>query len=126
MRAPSRSRVNWPGSSATWRPNSTTSGTVSEASFVGTWGTDDPHEPHLVIAADGTVTGSDGCNTLNGAWEFDAEDGTIEFDRMVSTMMACEGVDQSLGQLDSASVDGDTLTFYGDDDVELTTLPRTE
>lgn len=94
------------------------------SAFVGTWGTDAPQQPFLVIAADGTVTGSDGCNSLTGSWEPD-DDGTIEFDRMASTMMACEGVDQSLGRLDSASVDGDTLTVHDDHGAVVATLPRT-
>ncbi|WP_246150274.1 META domain-containing protein [Agromyces intestinalis] len=92
--------------------------------FIGTWGTDATGEPFLVIADDGTVTGSDGCNRLTGTWEPD-DGGGIEFEGVASTLMACEGVDQSLNRLDSATVDGDTLTVLDDDDVVLVTLTRT-
>ncbi|HEY1104697.1 MAG TPA: META domain-containing protein [Agromyces sp.] len=106
----------------TGSPAPTDAGAAS--AFVGTWGTDGAQQAFLVIAADGTVTGSDGCNSLTGRWE--PEDGDrIEFDQMASTLVACDGVDQSLAQLDSASVDGDTLTVYDDHDAVVATLPRT-
>ncbi|WP_350348120.1 META domain-containing protein [Agromyces sp. G08B096] len=94
------------------------------AAFIGTWGTADATQPHLVIAADGRVTGSDGCNSMGGRWELD-DDGTLEFDEMVMTLMACPGGDQTLNRLDSATVDGDTLTVLDDHGAVLATLPRT-
>lgn len=111
--------------------------------FVGSWGTVDRQSPHLVIASDGTFTGSDGCNTLRGTWQLE-DDGSIEFDDVAMTRMACEGVDQTLNRLDSATVTGDDLTVFedhhdedhdddghddddhhDDDVITLITLPRT-
>ena len=102
----------------------TADGATGADSYVGSWGTVDRQSPHLVIVADGTFTGSDGCNTLRGAWELE-DDGSIEFDDVAMTRMACEGVDQTLNRLDSATVAGDDLTVYGDDVITLITLPRT-
>ncbi|WP_205649404.1 META domain-containing protein [Agromyces sp. LHK192] len=91
---------------------------------VGSWGTADTAQPHLVLAADGTFSGSDGCNAMTGRWEMD-DDGSIEFDDVAMTAKACSGIDQTLNRLDSATVSGDTMTVLGDDDVVLATLPRT-
>jgi copper homeostasis protein (lipoprotein) len=45
-------------------------------------------EPHLVFhSEDGRVTGTGGCNQLNGGYEIDGD--SISFGRMASTMMAC-------------------------------------
>lgn len=79
--------------------------------------------PHLVIAADGSFIGSDGCNAIGGRWELE-DDGAIEFDDVSSTQVGCD-VEQTLGDLDEATVDGDTLTVVDDDDRVITTLPRT-
>lgn len=106
------------GSATPSAPNAAAEG------FVGTWGTADPQQPHLVIAADGTLSGSDGCNQLAGGWEAE-DDGSIEFDDVAITQMACEGGDQTLGRLDSATVSGDTLTVIDDHGTVLATLPRT-
>ncbi|QAY74834.1 META domain-containing protein [Agromyces protaetiae] len=108
-------------------PDSTSgddSAAVTGTGPVGTWGTDDPQQPHLVLGADGTLAGSDGCNALVGTWEQD-DDGSIEFKGVASTLMACPGGDQTLGRLDSATVQGDTMTVIDDHDVILATLPRT-
>lgn len=94
------------------------------ADFVGTWGIADRSHPHLVIAADGTVSGSDGCNAMAGTWEVD-DDGSLEFDDMVMTLMACPGGDQTLNRLDSATVADDLLTVFDDHGAVLATLPRT-
>jgi heat shock protein HslJ len=114
-----------PGPSAVVSPSASTPPSDSAATpsapgaatgvdaFVGSWGTVDRQSPHLVIAADGTFTGSDGCNTLRGTWEPE-DDGSIEFDDVAMTRMACEGVDQTLNRLDSATVAGDELTVYED------------
>ncbi|MFF2388803.1 META domain-containing protein [Agromyces sp. NPDC058104] len=91
---------------------------------VGTWGdAGDPASPSLVLAADGALAGTDGCNRLTGRWE-DEGGGRIEFDDVASTRMACEGVDTWLSALDEATIDGDTMTVLGDDDVVVGTLER--
>ncbi|WP_245561785.1 META domain-containing protein [Agromyces italicus] len=92
---------------------------------VGAWGdTNDATVPSLSLAADGTLSGTDGCNRLIGRWE-DEGGGRIEFDDVASTRMACGGVDTWLSALDEATIDGDTMTVLGDDDVVIGTLERT-
>ncbi|MBO3103621.1 META domain-containing protein [Cellulomonas fengjieae] len=76
----------------------------------------------LELASDGTVTGSDGCNQLNGTWELDDDD--IDFSDLAATMMACEGVDTWLSGADSATLAGDELTVIGENDAVIGTLER--
>lgn len=95
------------------------------AGAVGTWGdTDDATAPSLSLAADSTLAGTDGCNRLTGRWE-DEGGGLIEFDDVMSTEIACEGVDTWLSALDEATIDGDTMTVLGDDGVVIGVLERT-
>ncbi|HWK19403.1 MAG TPA: META domain-containing protein [Microbacteriaceae bacterium] len=79
---------------------------------VGTW-TSSPsasadEAPRLVVGADGSVTGDDGCNALEGRW--DPADAQIAFSDVASTLMACDGVDTWLSGLATATVEGDTMT----------------
>ena len=92
---------------------------------VGTWGdTEAAGEPSLVLAGDGKLSGTDGCNQLSGAWTDD--DDTIAFDNVASTMMACEDVDTWLSKLSTGTVSGDTLTVYDTRGKEIGTLERGE
>lgn len=91
-------------------------------SYEGTWGTDEPGQPHLKLDADGTVTGTDGCNRLMGKWTLG--EGVIHFQQMVSTMMYCEGVDTWLSGAASAKVHGDSLLVFDRGGVEIGTLHR--
>jgi heat shock protein HslJ len=45
--------------------------------------------PTLAFGADGTASGSGGCNTYNGTYAIDGA--TISFGPLISTKMACEG-----------------------------------
>ena len=45
-------------------------------------------QAHLIVAADGTLSGSDGCNLVSGGAK--AASGTIRFADIVTTKMACE------------------------------------
>lgn len=36
--------------------------------FLGTWGTEAERQPYFIIAEEGSVSGSDGCNSLTGSW----------------------------------------------------------
>ena len=87
---------------------------------VGTWGADDG--PHLTLEDGGQLTGHDGCNGLSGTWEPDGTE--VNFVDVVTTLMACEGVDTWLNGLSSATVDGDTLHVFNDDDAEIGSLDR--
>lgn len=94
----------------------------SVASPVGTWGATANQSPQLVLAADGTLNGTDGCNLLSGTWT--DEDGTVIFGSLAATEMFCEGVDTWLLQLTTATVDGDTMTVMGPDGAEVGTLDK--
>ena len=90
----------------------------------GTWGdSSGTNTPYLTLEEDGTLTGSDGCNRLNGTWSVDEAD-QVEFENVASTKMACEGVDDWLSQLSVAEVSGDTMTVLGADGAEIGQLER--
>jgi heat shock protein HslJ len=100
-------------------------GSTATADPVGTWGDPEANgEPSLVLASDGKLTGTDGCNQLSGAWADD--DGTITFENVASTRMFCEDVDDWLSKLDTGTIEGETLTLYGAGGKEIGTLERTE
>ncbi len=81
--------------------------------------------PELTIAADGSVSGSTGCNRMTGSAQ--TSDTTVTFTPMATTRMACpeENMDierQILAVLDgevSYTVDADTLTLREPDDTGL-------
>ncbi len=82
--------------------------------LVGTWvpGGDAAPEAEITLAADGTYTGSDGCNGTSGRWA-QGQDGRLLVTAGVSTMMACDGMHLvGLAMAAWAEVDGDTLTLY--------------
>ncbi|RSZ61985.1 META domain-containing protein [Corynebacterium hylobatis] len=100
-------------------------GCATESSAVepeGTWGTEAQGEPHLVLAGDGRVSGSDGCNRLTGTWEL--VDDQVELGPLASTMMACEGVETWLGGAETLTFDGDTMHVLDGQGAELGTLER--
>lgn len=89
----------------------------------GTWGSDGDGEPQLVLAADGNLSGTDGCNRLMGSWE-QTSDGTVDFGQVALTMMFCEGVDTWLSNLRTGVVDGGTLRILDEAGDEIGTLQR--
>ncbi|GAA1769180.1 META domain-containing protein [Agromyces humatus] len=97
---------------------------VPQLDAVGAWGGPSMvgAPPALALADDGTVTGTDGCNRLVGSWGDDGE--TIAFEQVASTRMACEGVDTWLSGVDTATVDGDTMTVFDGGGAEIGTLER--
>jgi heat shock protein HslJ len=78
---------------------------------VGQWvESDAPDAAYLTLAADGTVSGSDGCNRLVGGWTV-ADDGAVEFGALASTLMACEGVETWLGGASTGRIQGGVMTI---------------
>ena len=85
--------------------------------------TSDTTAPSLDLADDGSFSGTDGCNQLNGSWTVDEAD-HVQFEDVASTMMACEDVDTWLAGLTEATVADDTMTVLGQDGNEIGTLER--
>ncbi|QYM76455.1 META domain-containing protein [Leucobacter luti] len=98
------------------------SGCAAGASFSGTWEGSGDQPPSLEITADGTFSGSDGCNTMVGTGEI-AED-TFSFGQFATTRKMCEGVDTWLSTAASATVDGDTLVVFDAEGAEIGALRR--
>ncbi|PQM75085.1 META domain-containing protein [Corynebacterium sp. J010B-136] len=90
--------------------------------YIGTWGSSEPGQPHLVFAEGGAVSGSDGCNRLMGQWT--VEDGVITFSQMASTMMYCESVDTWLRGAVTAYVQEDVLHIRDGEGAEIGTLSK--
>ena len=112
------------GGSASASASASAKGSSSE-SAVGEWGdVDDSTQPSLVLAKDGTLTGTDGCNQLNGGWTQEGD--TVTFSNVASTMMMCADVDTWLAGLDTAKVDGSTMTVYGPAGRKVGTLERAD
>jgi heat shock protein HslJ len=72
-------------------------------------------EPHMILQAnDSTVKGHGGCNGFGGNYEWKAPN-RIKFDKIVSTMMACEQLEtenryfETLRTADNYYIIGDTL-----------------
>lgn len=74
-------------------------------------------EAYLVFMPDSTsITGSGGCNSLFGNYHLKPNN-RIEIERIGSTKMYCDGMDNEIGMLnalhnaDAYSIEGDTLTL---------------
>jgi len=89
----------------------------------GSWGSDAPGEPMLLLGADGSLSGTDGCNRLMGSWE-QGDDGKVEFGQVASTLMACTGVDTWLSGLATGEVQGQQLHIFDASGAEIGTLSR--
>jgi heat shock protein HslJ len=119
---------------------SSSGGSTSPADLNGTWvldgssidalSADAPSGTDVTITfADGNANGSAGCNTFSGSYEA-ADDGSLTFGPLASTMMACDDPVMTLetaylgalGNVSSFSVEGDltlsagsmTLTYAAD------------
>lgn len=98
---------------------------ISAGAAAGTWGdADDTTQPSLELAEDGTLSGTDGCNQLSGQWTENGVD--LTFENVASTMMACADVDTWLSALDTATIDGSTMTVHDESGTDIGTLERTE
>lgn len=95
--------------------------------LVGRWQpeTDYATEPHVVLAEDGTWTGTDGCNVADGTWLVEAE-GRLVVTSGGHTEIGCEGepVPDLLAGSSRAGIDGDVLVLVDHDGVELARLKR--
>ena len=87
----------------------------------GTWRGGDTDAAWLTLE-DGTVTGSDGCNPVNGSYSGD--DGTVRFDLGFTTLKACSDVKLSFARLTRATVEDGALALYDEKDSLITALGR--
>ena len=98
---------------------------ISAGAAAGTWGdATDSAQPSLELEEDGTLTGTDGCNQLSGEWVENGVD--LTFENVATTLMACADVDTWLSGLDTAKIDGSTMTVYDESGKKLGTLERTD
>jgi len=100
--------------------------TPTAQSIVGTWLVHPdqtlPTTPFLTIAADGSWTGSDGCNVVRGTWEV-AADGTLVTTSGPSTLIGCDGkpLPALFSNATTATLDGESLVLQ-DESGEIVTL----
>jgi len=78
---------------------------------------EDQKEAHIkLMSKEGKVTGSGGCNVLNGSFELGG-DNSISFSKVATTMMSCPDMETEqqflkvLEKVDSYRVEGNTLLF---------------
>ncbi|GAA3148765.1 heat shock protein HslJ [Kribbella aluminosa] len=84
-----------------------------------------PDDPVLVFKADGTWTGSDGCNSLQGTYSI-GQRGAFSATAGPQHMIGCENVPHT-GVLTAAkrvAISGDTLQFFGADGAQLASYAR--
>ena len=93
----------------------------AQASAAGSWGSDAPGEPMLLLGDDGSLSGTDGCNRLAGEWTAD-DDGGIDFGNVAVTKMACDGVDDWLSGLATGEVRGGKLHVFNEAGDEIGSL----
>ncbi|MGW6267022.1 META domain-containing protein [Cellulosimicrobium funkei] len=106
-------------------PDGTAPATAGD--LVGRWqpGTDYVTDPHVVLAEDGSWTGTDGCNVADGTWRVGAE-GRLVVTSGGHTEIGCEGepVPYLLALSSRAGLDGDVLVLVDHDGAELARLER--
>lgn len=95
---------------------------TDSASAAGTWGVDAPGQPQLVLADDGTLSGTDGCNRLTGSWKQGGD--RVELYPLASTMMFCEGVDTWLVMATDLEMEDQVVHVFDAEGTELGTLER--
>lgn len=90
----------------------------------GTWGASTTEgQAYLDLAADGTASGSDGCNRVSGSWKV-SETG-VSFSAWATTRMYCPEVDAWLSTSVAGLVSDDHLTLIDQYNVPVGSLQRT-
>lgn len=94
--------------------------------IAGRWTAADPRSAFLEFTApvdgEGRVTGSDGCNGVQGDYTLEGATATIR--RGLSTLRACLGVDTWLRGVTAVTLEGDTLRVLDSEGREIGTLTR--
>ncbi|MFQ3789965.1 META domain-containing protein [Halomonas sp. A29] len=79
-----------------------------------------PETPHFIVAPNGSVSGSDGCNQINGRVNLD-EGNRIQFSELGTTRRGCAQLEDArrvTGMMENAYrflIDHDRLVFFGPD-----------
>lgn len=76
----------------------------------GKWGSTDPGQPNLIVNADGSYSGSDGCNTMTGKGTISGN--TLELGNAAMTQKQCTDVNTWMSKASKGTVDGNTMTMY--------------
>lgn len=101
----------------------TSGDSTDPAAIEGVWGDSAAaNAPYLEFSADGNVVGSDGCNGLNGTYEFDGDTADVKLG--VSTLKGCLNVDTWLRDVASVQPEDDVLSVYDHDGESIGTLDR--
>ncbi|PPI48153.1 META domain-containing protein [Rathayibacter iranicus] len=84
-----------------------------------------PDVPFLLLAEDGTWTGSDGCNGAKGEWSIDSE-GNVSVTAGPSTFIGCGGaaLPRIFSESATASLDGGRLRLFDDEGATILKLAR--
>jgi heat shock protein HslJ len=84
-----------------------------------------PDDPVLVLRADGTWTGSDGCNGLQGTYSI-GQRGEFTATAGPQRLAGCDNVPHTavLKDAERITMDGDSLKFFGGDGLELASYAR--
>ena len=106
---------------------------AAPASYLGSWQlvaigdrpTTGPRSPSLTLAGQGRANGNGGCNSFGG--QYVARRATLTFSRMISTMMACVGVnggDEIMTQERAmlSILNGDVRATVSGDELALTAV----
>ena len=103
----------------------TTSATNVAEEIIGVWGDEvTAGQPHLEFTEDSTVNGSDGCNGISSTYT--VQDDRIDVAQFVSTLKACEGVDDWLRGIRAVELDGDALVVFDASGERIGELERAE
>jgi len=79
--------------------------------------------PGLTLAAGGTLTGTDGCNTISGTWT--ATGTTVEFSDVTTSRLPCPSSTAFwVLNLRSAVIEGTTMHVLDADGTEIGTLDQ--
>lgn len=110
------------GSGTNEQSNDGGESTMVTETIIGNWTADERGNPHLEFADDGTVVGSDGCNGINTTYTVEGD--RVILEQFVSTLKACQGVDDWLRGVHEVAVDGDALVVKNDAGTEIGQLQR--
>lgn len=96
-----------------------------EEAILGKWVSGEPGDPYLEFHADGTLSGSDGCNGVGGTYTIDEATQTAPIERSPSTLMACLDIDDWLRDTQSVALaEENTLEVFDGDGQTIGQLQR--